>query len=306
MTTDQIGHGVALMHRRNRRVWLAKRRRVLGATDAVAVLGYSKFKTPLDVWLEKTGRAEPDNLDDKYVVQRGNVLEGLIITEWSRRNGAALVEFPPLLGHPHHRMLAASLDAVGDIDTRQRTICEAKAVTWRAKDDWWDDAVMVPDQYAVQVLIQLAVTGLDVAHICADVAGEYRQVVIERDFDFEAWALPALADWWERHVVGGEEPDIDPVRDYPRLNHVWRPAPGVSIDADDYLTRAITIHRAATIKKKAVQGVIDSARGRIRVAMRDATQVLDPATGDRLAALDKGGRLTVAKGTTNPTREETL
>ena len=41
--------------------------------------------------------------------------------------------------------------------------------------------------------------------------------------------------------------------------------------------------------------IVDELRGRIRVAMRDATQVLDPVTGDRLAAVDKGGRLTVTK-----------
>ena len=303
MTTDQIGHGVALMHRRNRRVWLAKRRRVLGATDAVAVLGYSKWATPLDVWLSKTGRYTDDS--DSYAMKRGRLLEPLLITEWLTRNPTAQVlAHPPLIGHPHHRMIAASLDAAALLDERQ-VVLEAKTANHRAAGDWWGDA-MIPDAYAVQVLLQLAVTGLQTAHVVADVAGDFTTLTIERDFDFESWALPALADWWARHVVGGEEPDIDPVRDYPSLNRVWLPTPGVSIDADDYLTRAITIHRAATIKKKAVQGVIDSARGRIRVAMRDATQVLDPATGDRLAALDKGGRLTVAKGTTNPTREETL
>ena len=288
MTTDQIGHGVALMHRRNRRVWLAKRRRVLGATDAVAVLGYSKWATPLDVWLEKTGRAEPDNLDDKYVVQRGNVLEPLIITEWSRRNGAALVEFPPLLGHPHHRMLAASLDAVGLIDGRQ-TICEAKAVSWRAKDDWWDEAVMVPDQYAVQVLIQLAVTGLDVAHICADVAGEYRQVEIERDFDFESWALPALDEWWARHVVGGEEPDIDPVRDYPRLNRVWRKVPGLEREATADELTLIRSWRDASQQARDAKAVTDELRGHIRIALRDHESLT--ADGERIVRLDARGAL---------------
>ena len=48
-----------------------------------------------------------------------------------------------------------------------------------------------------------------------------------------------MADWWKRHVVGGEEPDIDPVRDYPSLNRVWAPALGVSIEADGRMLDAV-------------------------------------------------------------------
>lgn len=294
----QIGHAVQLMSRKNRRVWAAKRRRVCGATDAVAILGYSKFRTPLDVYGEKTGRWKAADLSGKYVVERGNRLESLIVAEWARREDVTLVDFPPLLGHPQYDFLAASLDAVGDTGERL-VVCEAKAVTMRAAHDWWSEG-LVPDQYAVQVLIQLAVTGLDVAYVCADVAGDYTQVVIERDREFEAWALPALEDWWKRHVVGGEEPDIDPVRDYPSLNRVWVPDPGVSIDADPLLLSDIRAYQHAARETKDRKRVVDELRGRIRIAMREATQVLDPATGERLVTVDKGGRLTVKQ----PHREE--
>ena len=292
MTTDQIGHGVPLMVRPNRRVWLAKRRRVLGATDSVAVLGYSKWATPLDVWLSKTGRYTDDS--DSYAMKRGRLLEPLLITEWLTSNPTAQVlTHPPLIGHPHHRMIAASLDAAALLDGSQ-VVVEAKTANHRAAGDWWGDA-MIPDAYAVQVLLQLAVTGVQTAHVVADIAGDYTTVVIERDFDFESWALPALTDWWQRHVVEGAEPDIDPVRDYPSLNRVWVPDPGVSIDADPLLLSDIRAYQHAAREKKERADIVDELRGRIRVAMRDATQVLDPVTGDRLAAVDKGGRLTVTK-----------
>jgi len=287
---DQIGFAVPLMRRRDKRVWLAKRRHVLGATDAVAVLGFSKWATPLDVWLAKTGRYADDTIGDKYVVQRGNLLESLIVTEWSRRNDAALIDFPPLLGHPDHPWLAASLDAVGTIDGYQ-TPCEAKAVTWRAREDWWDESMLVPDQYAAQVLVQLAVTGLDVAHICADVAGEFRQVQIERDRDFEAWALPALADWWQAHVVADVPPDPDPVRDYPSLKRLWVPEPGLSIEADGRMLADIDAYRQASSTAKHHKAIADEMRGRIRIAMQEATAVMHG--GERIVSVSKSGALTV-------------
>ena len=289
--TDQIGHSVALMHRRNKRVWLAKRRHVLGATDAVAVLGFSKFATPVDVWLAKTGRYTDDTIGDKYAVKRGNALEPLLIAEWVAQNpGAVLLDHPPLLAHPDLPMIAASLDGAAQLDGAQ-VVLEAKTAGWRAREDWWDDTRMIPDAYAAQVLLQLAVTGLDTAHVVADVAGDFRTLIVERDRDFEAWALPALEDWWQRHVVADVPPDPDPVRDYPSLNRVWVPAPGLEIEADEYMLRAIGIHRSATVKKKAVQGVLDSARGRIRVAMKEATAVMHG--GERVVSVSKSGALTV-------------
>lgn len=295
-----IGHGVPLMRRRNRRTWLAKRRRLLGATDAVAVLGYSKFRTPLDVWGEKTGRCQSEDLTGKYIVERGNVLEALIITEWSRRNDARLLEHPPLIGHPQLPFLAASLDAVGEIDGEQ-VVAEAKAVTWRAREDWWDETLLAPDMYVVQTLMQLAVTGLERAHLIADVAGEFRQVEIQRDIEFEAWALPALEDWWQRHVVADVPPDPDPVRDYPSLSRVWAPAPGVSIEADGRMLADIDAYRTAAATSKHHKAIADEMRGRIRIAMREATAVTHG--GERIVSVSKSGALTVKQQHREETQE---
>ena len=288
--TDQIGHSVALMHRRNKRVWLAKRRHVLGATDAVAVLGFSKFATPVDVWLAKTGRYTDDTIGDKYAVKRGNALEPLLIAEWVAQNpGAVLLDHPPLLAHPDLPMIAASLDAAAELDGEQAVI-EAKTAGHRAAPDWWGDA-MIPDAYAVQGLVQLAVCGVETAHVVADVAGDFTQVEIRRDRDFEAWALPALADWWQRHVVADVPPDPDPVRDYPSLSRVWVPEPGLTIEADGRMLADIDAYRQASSTAKHHKAIADELRGRIRIAMREATAVMHG--GERIVSVSKSGALTV-------------
>lgn len=289
-TPMPLGHSVVLLKSKNRRWWLAKRKKVLGATDAVAVLGFSPWKTPLSVWLEKTGRAEPENLDDKYEVRKGLALEPLLIKEWMRRTGAEPVEFSPFLGHPDYEHLACTPDAAGIIDGRV-VLCEIKTGGWRSREVWWDDNKQIPDNYLVQTLIQMAVTGLDECHVFADIAGDIRHLVVPRDFDFESWALPALADWWARHVVGGEEPDIDPVRDYPRLNRVWAPAPGLSIEADGRMLADIDAYRQASSTAKHHKAIADEMRGRIRVAMREATAVTHG--GERVVSVSKSGALTV-------------
>ena len=287
--TDQIGHSIPLMTRRNRRVWLAKRRHVLGATDAVVILLGNPWRTPLDVWLEKTGRYTDDR--DSYPMKRGRILEPLLITEWiTQHPTAAILNHAPLLAHPAHRMIAASLDAAAMLD-REQVVVEAKTASWRARDDWWDDTKLIPDAYAAQVLIQLAVTGLEVAHVVADIAGDFRTLTIERDRGFEEWALPVLAEWWQKHVVEGEVPDIDPVRDYGSLKRLWVPQPGLTVEADDELMAYIECYQAHTDGVKKHKAHADEFRGLIRIAAKEATVVTHD--GEPVATVSKSGALTV-------------
>jgi predicted phage-related endonuclease len=37
--------------------WLADRRKCIGGSDIDAILGLSPYRTPVDVWAEKTGRS---------------------------------------------------------------------------------------------------------------------------------------------------------------------------------------------------------------------------------------------------------
>jgi len=66
---------------------LDERRHGIGGSDAGAILGVNPYRTPLQVWLEKTGKAEPDDLSDNEAVTWGNVLEDTIAREYSRRTG---------------------------------------------------------------------------------------------------------------------------------------------------------------------------------------------------------------------------
>jgi predicted phage-related endonuclease len=40
----------------------------IGSSDAAAVLGLSRWKTPLQIWAEKTGQVVPDDISDKEAV----------------------------------------------------------------------------------------------------------------------------------------------------------------------------------------------------------------------------------------------
>ena len=44
----------------DRIAFLEARKAGIGGSDIGAIMGLSKWKSPVDVWLDKTGRVEPD------------------------------------------------------------------------------------------------------------------------------------------------------------------------------------------------------------------------------------------------------
>ena len=51
----------------------------------------NKYKSSQDLWREKTGRKEKDNLDNNLAVQRGNKSEDLLIEHFQINNPDYLV-----------------------------------------------------------------------------------------------------------------------------------------------------------------------------------------------------------------------
>ena len=271
--------------------WLRARGRGIGGTDAAAILGHHKWSTPLDVWLSKTGRAEPT--PSSYPMARGNALEAFLLAEYGRQTGAIVERPPALLAHPDHPELVASLDGLAH--HRDRTVVvDAKTVGHRGAGVWWDEERMCPDMYAVQMLHYLAVTGLEEAVLVADVAGDYTEVTISRDRAWEAAALPLLVRWWAEHVVADTPPPADWERDsIPALNRAWVPEPGTRIEASDAVAGAVQAWRALTPAHKERGKTLDALRVQIREGMGTA-QVLTIG-GAKAAALDSRGVLRVTQ-----------
>ena len=74
----------------NREEWLNERRSGIGGSDAAAVMGLNPWKSPLDVYLDKTGQLmeSPDN----PALYWGRVLEEVVAREYSLEPGPKSVE----------------------------------------------------------------------------------------------------------------------------------------------------------------------------------------------------------------------
>ena len=82
----------------------------LGGSDIAAILGVSPYKTAVDVWLEKTGRAVNDNIGNENAVYWGNVLEDVVAKEYSKRNGVKIQRVNRTIRHSDKPFMLANID----------------------------------------------------------------------------------------------------------------------------------------------------------------------------------------------------
>jgi putative phage-type endonuclease len=279
---------------------LNARRRRLGATDIAAVLGYHPHRTALDVWLEKTGRVTPDPLSG-WPIARGNALEKPLLAQWAAQDGHVLADRPPMiLAHRQYPHIAASLDGWGTAHGTP-VLLEVKTAGWQTRADWWDDTRLLPDHYAIQVLAQLAVTGLPAAHVIADVAGEYRTLAIPQDEAWSAYCLPRLEDWWIDHVIDDTPPD-PVVEDLPNLNRVWMPDPVEVHTVSERTQLARDIHELGAVRDRVRE--LKDRENELRFAIRTAAPTagtIETTDGRTLAKITGTGRINLR--TRNPANQ---
>ena len=187
----------------NRKEWLEWRRKGIGGSDAAAIAGLSPWKSPIAVWLEKTGQAEPEEPGE--AAYWGTVLEDVVAREFSLRTGLKTRRRNAILQHPKYEWMIANVDrfVVGEnIGLECKTTSAYNAKEWEGDE--------IPAQYIVQVQHYMAVTGAKSWWIAVLIGGQkflYKKV--ERDDELIEQLIEIERDFWENHVVKNVPPELD-------------------------------------------------------------------------------------------------
>lgn len=200
--------------------WLENRKKGIGGSDAAAILGISPFKTNVDLWLEKTGQKEPDDISNEEKVKYGHDAEDPLRTLF-------MLDHPEYeLFHDEHMILQntkypfmqASLDGeLTEIATGRKGIYEGKTteiMNKRMLNEWNGQ---VPIYYYVQCLQYLIVTGYDFVWLRAELkfAWDMNRKEI-RDYYFtkeEAindmkYLFKKELIFWKKNIMEGVKPGL--------------------------------------------------------------------------------------------------
>lgn len=215
----------------------------LGASDAAAVVGVSKYRTPLDVYLEKRGLLEQEETSEP--AYWGNRLEHIVLEEYARRaeryvlgvhplhgpvvfapDGLPIVEtsgvdWQELLGtlrHPEFPWLMCHLDGWELNDDRRTPIRPVQAKTagaWVARE-WGEEGTdEAPPEYIVQEqhegMIVEALFGIVLPIPVPVLFGGQRFATYEipPDAEFQGDILSLEQELWER-IQRGDPPSAEP------------------------------------------------------------------------------------------------
>ncbi len=202
-----------------REEWLQARRSGIGGSDAAAVLGLSPWKSPLALWLEKTGRT-PLDAPDPDIQERlkwGTLLEPVIAAEYRKRTGRPLRQPPQyhIDRSPAHPFMLATLDYVIAPDPREGVVLSylpgvlpedapvktspgslsVKNCDKFVEDDWEPDA---PLQYQAQLQHELVVIGADWGSFGALMGGNNLKVLDAlRNEEFISLMIEKEEEFWD-------------------------------------------------------------------------------------------------------------
>lgn len=181
----------------DREAWLEQRRRGIGGSDVAALMGISKYRTPLQLYMEKTGATSGQDISDKPAVMWGNILEPVVGDHYRKQHHDRTVRRVNAVCSSIKRPWAqASLDYEVRDPEHGWGVLEIKTAGLRVADDWADG---VPVYYQTQVMHYLSVTGRAFADVAVLIGGsDYREYRLERDEEDIAAVNAAVDAFWER------------------------------------------------------------------------------------------------------------
>lgn len=184
--------------------WLEYRKSGIGGSDASVVCGINKYKSPIELWMEKTNRLPYQEAGE--AAYWGTQLEPMVRTEFTKRTGIEVRTVKQLLQSEENPFMLANLDGICEHPDLGTCIFEAKTASAYKAGEWEDS---IPAEYMLQIQHYMAVTGCKGTYIAVLIGGNtFRWKFIERDDEMIAMLIRLEADFWE-HIRNDTPPPID-------------------------------------------------------------------------------------------------
>ena len=201
--------------------WHAQRKKGIGGSDVSVIMGVNPYKTPFELWTEKTGRVAPKKVDNAKV-HWGNILESVVADEYTKVTGQKVQKCNFTLQHKDFPFLQANLDRVAVIDNvpplttkyfNSHLIIECKTAGEFMKTNWGKEGTDdIPKNYLCQCLHYMGITGATDCHIPVLIGGsDFRIYKITRTAIVDK-AISSIQQkcikWWNDHVINDTEPAL--------------------------------------------------------------------------------------------------
>jgi putative phage-type endonuclease len=248
------------------------RTRGLGGSDMAAILGIDRFRTPLDVYLEKIGEAPPR--EQTEAMRWGILLEDDIAAEWARRKGVKVRRRNQPVVHPEHPWM------VGHIDRLVEGKNEGLEVKLASVGDWGeDDTDEIPPYYLPQPHHYMTAKRADRWHVAALLVKwgppQLHSYTIERDDEMSGILIEAGEKFLRDHVEPRVPPDPTSSE---QASLLWRQAvTGKHVLANEDTLRVIRDLEEVKAAQKSLAEDRDRMELLLKAHLQDAEACVDEA-----------------------------
>ena len=236
----------------------------IGGSDAAAVLGLSRWATPLSVWASKTGQIPDEDKSDCLAIEVGNELEDLVAKLFAKKTGKKVHRVNEAIFHPEYPFIGGFIDRKV---TGEDAILECKTASgWKAKE--WDGED-IPREYIIQVMHYLAVTGQQRAYIACLIGGNQKFVwkTVERDEDMIKSMISREVAFWREFVEPKIMPTTVTARDGETLYNLFPLDDQTEVELTDEANKLCESIGAMVADKKKLDSQIDQAKNELRLML---------------------------------------
>ena len=217
-----------------------ERTKYLGGSDIGAILGLSKYRSAVDVWMEKTGKtfSQKDSLPLRF----GQFAEDFVAREYALATGYALIKHEKAMIHPQYAYMRGHIDrlvveeggALINAQGQARRILECKTANPFAQSDWGEIGTdQVPLTYLVQCAWYMMLCNIDQTDLAVLFGNaDFRIYAIQRDAELEQMIFERAIDFWENHIVKDLPPKAVSELDYQQLFRQSSPSKAVEADSE--------------------------------------------------------------------------
>ena len=246
--------------------WLQMRKAGIGGSDCSAAVGLSRWKSPFQLWSEKTNRIVPAKAGE--AAYWGSVMEPILRAEVAKRMPEAEVrECPFFLRSKAHPYMLANID--GYVRENGSFSClEIKtANAYAAVQDWQNG---LPIEYYCQVMHYMAVTGMSSAYVAVLLGGNTFEIQkIERDEDIICHIIQMEEHFWYEHMLKDTPPEAT-AKDNEVLGQLYPKSEERAIELPETAKEILTDYEKACHDLALAKEAKEEAEAKLKMMMADA------------------------------------
>ena len=175
----------------------------IGGSEISIVMGLNRWKTPLRLWAEKTGKFVTEDIGDREYIQLGNELEDFVARKFMRVTGKKVRRDTKTFTHKTYPNMIAHIDrrVVGTDELLECKTCNAwKAHEWEGEE--------IPQEYILQVMWYLGVLEMSKGYIAVLIGGNH---FVHKEIIFDAELFAKMLDSARHFVDFNVKQDQPPV-----------------------------------------------------------------------------------------------